>query len=80
LPCGSTVVPDDFGGPVGVELLERDGFDGRVRLVEDAAAELDDAVVADVDAVVVVAELAADLEMVSWFEGASHAAEVTHGQ
>lgn len=49
-------------------------------LSKDAAAELDDAVVADVDAVVVVAELAADLEMVSWFEGASHAAEVTHGQ
>jgi hypothetical protein len=34
-------VPDDFGGPAGVELLERDGFDGGVRLVEDPAAELD---------------------------------------
>ena len=72
-------VPDGLGDPAGVELLERDGFDGRVRLVEDPAAELDDAVVADVDAVVVVAEFAADLEVVSWLEGAVHAAEVTRG-
>jgi len=70
-------VPDDFGGPAGVELLERDGFDGGVRLVEDPAAELDDAVVAYVDAVVVVAELAADLEVISWLEDAVHAAEAT---
>ena len=40
-----------FGDSAGVEVLQRDGFDGGMGLVEDATAELDDALVADVDAV-----------------------------
>lgn len=70
---------DDLGGPAGVELLKRDGFDSGVRLVEDPAAEPDNAVVADVDAVVFVAESAVDLEVAAWLEGAVHAGEATRG-
>ena len=63
-----SVVAHGFGGPVILEVRQRDMADGRAVLVQqrDAAAELDHAFVPDVDPVVVVAELAPDL---GWVPG-----------
>ena len=71
-----SVVAHGFGGPVILEVRQRDMADGRAVLVQqrDAAAELDHAFVPDVDPVVVVAELAPDLEMGAGLESACHPA------
>lgn len=75
-------VTDDRGGLPLLEVFKRDGGDTYAALVRegDAGAELDHAVVADVDAVMVIEHpgqdpdwLAADLEMVARLKSSFHA-------
>jgi hypothetical protein len=72
-------VADHLSCPAVLELGERDRGHGRAGLVlqRDAAAELDDTVVAYIDAVVVVAQAAPDMEVVAGPELVLHAAEAT---
>src|ERR1039457_6374837 len=71
-------VADHFGRAALLEAAQRDGVDGCAALVQqrDAAAELDHAVIADVDPVVVVARRAADLEVGAGLESPCHAAKL----
>ena len=75
-------VADHLSGPAVLERSERDHVRGCSSLVlqRDAAAELDDTVVGDVDAVMVVAQAAPDMKVIARLELASHAAEATGAQ
>jgi hypothetical protein len=74
-------VTDDVGCPAVLEVRERDLVNGRAALVPecDAAAELDDTVVADVDAVVVVAGRTPYMQVVTGLKSAVHAETLPEG-
>ncbi len=74
-------VADGLGCPAVLEVRERDRINGRAALVPecDAAAELDDPVVADVDAVMVVVGRAPYVQMVAGLKSAVHAETLPEG-
>lgn len=73
--AADVTVADDGGRRALIEAAERDRGDAHVALAgqDDAAAELDHAVIADVDAVVIVAGPTPDLQVVARLKSSVHA-------
>jgi hypothetical protein len=74
MACEPTVasVAYDSGRSIAFEVLKRHSVDHGVGLVPDAAAKLDDPIIADVDAVMVIEHGAPDLEVVAPLESVVH--------
>ena len=70
---------DDLSLAAVFEVMKRHNVDARPALVgeRDATSELDDTIVTDVDAMVVVATEASHLEMRTWAERAAHGTDGT---
>ena len=66
-------MPHNFCRPAAFEVLERHSVDRGMRLAPDAATKLDDPIIADVDAVMVIEQGTLDLEVITRLESVIHA-------